>query len=98
VLAATLAIGAAMTGAAQAAPAGLPGVGSAADELNVIDRAQYIYGGRRYCFYVSGWQGPGWYRCGYALRRGFGWGGGEGWRGWDRAGPRPYRGRYRRNY
>lgn len=54
---------------------------------NPIEKVQfYIYGGRHYCFYPDGWHGPGWYWCGYQLRRGFGWGGGEGWRGWHRGG------------
>jgi hypothetical protein len=35
----------------------------------------YIVDGRRYSFYFDGWNGPGWYRCGYAWRRGPGWGG-----------------------
>ncbi len=56
----------------------------------------YVYGGRRYCFYPDGWRGPGYYWCGYAWRRGFGWGGPWGWRGWGggRGGPRGYRGGY----
>ena len=44
----------------------------------------YFYDGRRYCWYDGGWHGPGWYWCGYAWRRGFGWGGPHGWRGWAR--------------
>ncbi len=55
---------------------------------NDIENAQYVYGGRRYCWYLIGWRGPGWYRCGYASRRGFGWGGGEGWQGWRSSGNR----------
>lgn len=46
----------------------------------------YLYGGHQYCFYGDGWHGPGWYWCGYGARRGYGWGGVEGWRGWDRSG------------
>lgn len=54
-----------------------------------IEKAQVFYWqGRRYCFYWDGWKGPGWYRCGYHLRDGFGWGGGPGWHGWHH-GPRP---------
>jgi hypothetical protein len=26
-----------------------------------------------HCFYSDGWSGPGYYRCGYRLRRGLGW-------------------------
>jgi hypothetical protein len=47
-----------------------------------IQDVQYVYGGHNYCFYPAGWRGPGWYWCGYAFRRGFGWGGGAGWHGW----------------
>jgi hypothetical protein len=46
----------------------------------------YVYEGARYCFYFDGWHGPGWYRCGYRLRTGLGWGGGYGWQGWRDAG------------
>ena len=42
----------------------------------------YFYGGQNYCWYGGGWDGPGFYRCGYAWRRGYGWGGPSGWRGW----------------
>ena len=48
----------------------------------------YMFGGHRYCWYDAGWHGGGWYWCGYAERRGLGWGGGEGWHGWDRHGGR----------
>ena len=47
-----------------------------------IAEAQFIFGGRNYCWYDNGWRGPGWYWCGYELRRGFGWGGGVGWNNW----------------
>ena len=36
---------------------------------------QYIWGGATFCWYDSAWNGPGFYTCGYAWRRGFGWGG-----------------------
>src|SRR3954468_5622329 len=52
------------------------------DSLRIAEDVQYFYGGRNYCWYDYGWNGPGWYWCGYAYRRGFGWGGGEGFRGW----------------
>ena len=42
----------------------------------------YLFGNQRYCWYDSAWNGPGWYYCGYAFRRGFGWGGAYGWNGW----------------
>lgn len=51
--------------------------------------AQFIFGGRNYCFYDNGWNGPGFYWCGYAFRRGYGWGGGRGWHGWHHGGGRP---------
>jgi hypothetical protein len=53
-----------------------------------LERTQYLWGGRNYCFYFDGWRGPGWYWCGYRLRRGYGWGGPRGWHGWryDRGG------------
>jgi hypothetical protein len=47
-----------------------------------IEKAQFVWGGRRYCWYPSGWRGPGWYQCGFAWRRGLGWGGPAGWHGW----------------
>jgi hypothetical protein len=51
-----------------------------------VEQAQFFFGGRDYCWYDDGWQGPGFYWCGYAWRRGFGWGGGAGWHGWGRGG------------
>jgi hypothetical protein len=47
-----------------------------------VEQAQFIFGGRNYCWYDDGWRGPGFYWCGYAWRRGLGWGGGVGWHGW----------------
>ncbi len=49
----------------------------------VLEKAQYLYGGRNYCWYSGGWRGPGYYWCGYAWRRGYGWGGPFGWHGWS---------------
>ena len=60
------------------------GLRTAADELSVIETVQFFWQGRRYCWYDHGWRGPGWYWCGYRWRRGFGWGGPVGWRGWRR--------------
>jgi hypothetical protein len=51
-----------------------------------LEQAQFIYGGRNYCWYDDGWHGPGYYWCGYAFRRGLGWGGGAGWHGWGHGG------------
>ena len=82
---AALAAGVTMLGS-RAEAAGLPGAGAlndAADTMTLTENVQvYFWNGRRYCWYDDGWQGPGWYWCGYAWRRGFGWGGVYGWRGW----------------
>lgn len=59
------------------------GIVAGTDAVNLVQNVQlYVWGGRRYCWYDTGWQGPGWYWCGYAWRRGLGWGGGYGWHGW----------------
>ncbi len=47
-----------------------------------IEKVQFIQGGITYCWYPSGWRGPGFYRCGWAWRTGLGWGGGWGWNSW----------------
>jgi hypothetical protein len=57
-----------------------------ADGVAPIETVQFIWGGRNYCWYDSGWRGPGWYWCGYDGRRGLGWGGVYGWHGWRRDG------------
>jgi hypothetical protein len=75
-----------LAGKADAMPIG-SGIGSAADGLSAVEQTQYVWGGRNYCWYPDGWRGPGWYWCGYHLRRGFGWGGPMGWRGWRHGGP-----------
>lgn len=86
--------------AAPAQAAAAPGaLTPAIDTLGLVTQAQYVFEGRRHCWYPNGWHGPGWYWCGYQLRRGYGWGGGAGYRGWDhrdwdRRGPRRYE--YRR--
>jgi hypothetical protein len=72
-------------GSAYAMPIG--SVKPASDAVSPIEKsAVYIVEGNRYCFYFDGWHGPGWYRCGFAFRRGLGWGGSYGWHGW-RYGP-----------
>jgi hypothetical protein len=58
------------------------GVSAAVDRLTAVDQVQFFYGGHRHCWYPEGWHGPGWYWRGYGHRRGFGWGGEEGYRGW----------------
>ena len=79
----------ALVGKAEAAPLGATSpLGGAADQLNLVEQTQFIWGGRNYCWYPDGWRGPGWYWCGYRLRRGLGWGGPMGFRGWSHGGPR----------
>ncbi len=58
------------------------GVNTAADQVTLVDQAGFLFGGRQHCWYADGWNGPGWYWCGYRHRRGHGWGGGEGFNGW----------------
>jgi hypothetical protein len=92
-LAVALALGGAvLAGPVAAMPAGPLALPSAASD---VQQVQYIYGGRNYCWYGNGWHGPGYYWCGYAFRRGFGWGGGYGWRGWGGGGRGPRVGYYR---
>ncbi len=74
---------------ASAQPLFVAGVDHPGDAVAL--KAQYFYGGRNYCFYDNAWRGPGFYWCGYAWRRGFGWGGPVGWRGWA-GGPGYWRG------
>jgi hypothetical protein len=90
--AATSLLGASIAaGGAQAAPPSQPapqlifGVDRAGD-MPTLDKVQFLFGGRNFCWYDNGWQGPGFYWCGYAERRGLGWGGGAGWNGWQRGG------------
>jgi hypothetical protein len=72
------------TGVAQAAPAGLSiRLSDGIIASGLVEKVQYRYRGRQYCFYFDAWRGPGWYRCGYSSRRGYGWGGPIGWRGWN---------------
>ncbi len=52
-----------------------------------VQDVQFLFGGRNYCWYPAGWHGAGYYWCGYANRRGLGWGGPVGWHGWS--GSRP---------
>jgi hypothetical protein len=67
---------------ALAAPAGLPdGVRTAIDRLNIIE-AVHMWNDQSYCWYDEGWNGAGWYLCGYEKRRNYGWGGPYGWHGW----------------
>ena len=47
-----------------------------------------VWQGHKYCWYDTGWNGAGWYRCGFDNKPGHGWGGPEGWPASAR-GPRP---------
>ena len=38
----------------------------AIDETSMVEQVAL-------CFYIDGWNGPGFYNCGYRHRRGFGW-------------------------
>jgi hypothetical protein len=53
-----------------------------AGDAPLLERVQFVFGGHNFCWYDSGWQGAGFYWCGYANRRGLGWGGGDGFHGW----------------
>ena len=36
-----------------------------ASQLLPVEKAQFVWGGRQYCWYDNGWRGPGFYWCGY---------------------------------
>ena len=63
-----------------------------AGEMPTLEPAQFIFRGQTFCWYDAGWQGPGFYLCGYSERRGYGWGGAAGWNGWQGRGGRGYAG------
>src|ERR1700730_326754 len=78
-----VATGRLLTTAASAVPFARPdGIEAAASGVDVAETVQFFWEGRRYCWYDDGWQGPGFYWCGYRWQRGVGWGGGYGWHGW----------------
>jgi hypothetical protein len=82
-LIAALAVACAIIGGrAQAAVVDANALRATADQLAGVEQVQFIWRGRKYCWYDAGWHGPGWYWCGYRWRRGFGWGGPIGWHGW----------------
>lgn len=89
-----------MGNAAQSAPQtgaaaiGLAAPGPLTQDVRIVVRRWH---GSRYCFYFSGWRGPGWYRCGAAWRRGYGWGGVYGWNSWYYAPAYRLYGRYYRH-
>jgi hypothetical protein len=81
--AAALGIAATLGTAAGATPLSLSGqLNSATAQNGLVEKTAYVLAGRDYCFYPDGWRGPGFYWCGYAFRRGYGWGGPIGWHGW----------------
>jgi len=93
-----VACGTLIGGGVEAAPISAPhAIRTAVGSLEMIENVQFIFGGRRYCWYDDGWQGLGWYWCGYRWRSGLGWGGGEGWHGWrdGQRGGREFDGRRR---
>ncbi|WP_020174363.1 hypothetical protein [Methyloferula stellata] len=84
-LVAGAAVVAGMSPAIQEASAAAVPIGNLAPVIGdalPVQQTQFLYGGQNYCWYDNGWRGPGFYWCGYAWRRGFGWGGGYGWHGW----------------
>jgi hypothetical protein len=76
-----------LSGEAGAMPLGGPGK-AGLDRIDLTVPAAYVWGGKEYCWYDDGWNGPGWYVCGQYTVRGVGWGGGAGWHGWSRTGGR----------
>ncbi len=71
-----------MLAAGGAVSASAAPIGQTPATPSLTQQAQYYWNGREYCWYDDGWQGPGWYWCGYAWRRGYGWGGAWGWNNW----------------
>jgi hypothetical protein len=82
-LAVALAVGS-LSSIASTANAGMVAgdVSTAVDRLTLVEQVQFVFGGHKHCWYPDGWHGPGWYWCGYRLRKGLGWGGPEGYQGW----------------
>ena len=94
-LSTALAAAAALPLATQAEAAmsyGGQGVADLQHQMAPVEKAQFFWGGYNYCWYPSGWRGPGWYWCGYAWNNGYGWGGPYGWHGWCGHGGRWYGG------
>jgi hypothetical protein len=44
-------------------------------------KAPVVWLGHIYCWYDTGWNGTGWYRCGFDQKAGHGWGGPKDWPG-----------------
>src|SRR5258708_37281107 len=85
-----------MSRPAPAAPIGASsGVRAAVDGLKLTENVQFTYDGHGYCWYDDGWNGAGWYWCGYGNVSGSGWGGGYSWgvgHGWYHSGGRSWHG------
>jgi hypothetical protein len=74
-----------MSGSADAAVTGpSQAIRAAVSDVDTMQDVQFRFEGKRHCWASRGWNGPGWYQCGYQARRGRDWGGGEGWNGWSR--------------
>lgn len=52
-----------------------------------IYEGSVVWRGHKYCWYDEGWNGTGWYRCGFENKDGKGWGGPKGWEGAARLPP-----------
>jgi len=74
--------GVAFAASSQASPLGsLDGARAAIDRLGLVEPA-HMWADQNYCWYEDGWNGAGWYQCGYVWQKGYGWGGPYGWHGW----------------
>src|SRR6267142_1109012 len=69
IAAVTLPLLSASAGAAM--PSAATGMRAAVESIGDVESVQYVLGGRRYCWYETGWHGPGWYRCGFELQYGY---------------------------
>ena len=84
VLAALTAGGTLTYSTAHAVPVGSAGgMRPATDNLSLVENVDYVWNGQNYCWYDTGWKGPGWYVCQYGpWVSGLWWGGGHGWHNW----------------
>jgi hypothetical protein len=81
-LAGALIAGMGFVASAYGAPVGLPDGTRAAIEPRAIVETVHMMGHHNFCWYEDGWNGAGWYQCGYVWNKGYGWGGPYGWNGW----------------
>jgi hypothetical protein len=63
-----------------------------------VGNDEYTLDGDTYGWFDDGWDGPGWYIVGYEFRRGFGFGGREGWHGWHHHGSHAHGGAHHENH